>query len=905
MNNEPKTHVQPPRLATRFLEWYCAADQFEHIPGDLAELHAQRHHTSGKRSADLHYYWNVIRFLKPRAIRSLSDQRSGLLEGAFSMILSYAQHSVRIFRRQKGYVALNVIGLAVGLACYAAILIFVQTEKSFDTFHARSSDIMRAWSGGHSGASQAPRSWTAHPFGDYLLESIPEVENMTRIKWVSDPDPDWEGSDPLLIRHEGEIHYEAGFLIADPAFFDVFDFKLISVGRQLPLSAPFTCVLTPAMAKKYFGTVDVIGRTISIESNSEVSDFEITGIVNPPPYNSHIQFDALISYATYVQYQEGAWEGIWTGGWKPQAARASTYLLLRKGSDWKSLDAKISESVLDHVKSMENMNLPADDGWITYHLQPLTDIHLGSLGLPVMVEGNVSSMNMFSTIALFILLIACVNYMNLSTARGAERSLEVGVRKVIGARRGQLASQFLSEAVLLAIAAFIVSLALLAIFLPMMNAVSTNAISIGGTWIASSTVWWLFLVALSVGLAAGSYPALVLSAFKPSTVLKGHRGGDSGSRLLRKSLVVGQFVCGIILIVATLVISEQLDFAQNKKLGFDRENVIAVELHSYSLRPKAKLFRDEFERAKGVEVASIASLPNQGLTALVIVPDGESFDSFPRSSRQFVDSYYDNALGLEMIEGRWFDPDMPSDVDAFVINETAAKIFHLENPVGSIIGTRFGGTKAVIGVVKDFHFASLHTEIKPLVLYHNGDQRWTSYRGSILLRLASGNVSGTLAELEEIWNRLEPSRPFEFKFLDDALDAQYRSDLELRTIFFLFAGLGIFISCLGLFGLAAYTAQQRTREIGIRKTLGATVSSIVMLLSKEFLLLVLIAIVIATPLAYSGMQEWLSQFAYQKEIDTLTLLIPGIGALTLAILTVSGQAIKAALTDPVVSLGNE
>ncbi|HMB89527.1 MAG TPA: ABC transporter permease [Rhodothermales bacterium] len=797
------------------------------------------------------------------------------------MLRNYLTIALRNFRKHPGYVAINIAGLAIGLCCCILILLFVRDELSYDQFHAHADRIVRVNSETRLGDTPNYGNSSAYPLAELLTASFPEIEAATRI----------HNTGPMLMRHDEVSNYESKGQYAEPNFFDIFDFSLERGNPETALTDPYTVVMTADKAQQYFGDTDPMGQTVTVKSWHGEHDLTVRGILAPVPENSHLQFDFLISNETLVAAQGERLTTNW------HTINGTTYLLLQEEADWAALDERIDPLVTDYVTG----EYPGRNIWFTYYLQPLTDIHLNRLGLPNDAEGDMRYIYIFSTIALLILLIACINYMNLATARSAKRAKEVGMRKVLGAQRGQLARQFLIEAICLSVVAFMLAIALTELLLPLFNDLTGKTLATHA-WSNPVLIGTLLGASLLTGVLAGSYPALFLSGFRPIKVLRSsYRAGSSGA-LLRKGLVVTQFACGVALIIGTLVIFQQLDYMQDKRLGFDEEQVIVMPLRDMELKRQHATIHQAMAGVSGVRSVTIGmSVPGTGGSGhgvrLAETPKEEGFIQQVLG----VDTEYEDVMGMELVAGRWFDENRPADSSAYVINETAAQYFGLDEPLGRELN-RNDNVGEIVGVVQDYHFASLHEEIKPLIIYM-GKEAWDF--NQMALKVDGQRLPETLAAMEAAWQQVAPGQPFSYSFLDEDLDQLYASEQRLGKIFGTFAFLGIFVACLGLLGLAAFTAEQRTKEIGIRKVFGAGMPGLVLLLSKDFLRLVVIAFVIAAPVGYVLMQRWLEDFAYRIELGASVFVLAGGLAVLIALLTVSYQAMRAALADPIKSLRYE
>ncbi len=801
------------------------------------------------------------------------------------MLKNYFKIAARNLLKHKAYSFINIAGLAMGMTCCILILLYVQHELSYDRFHQNAKQIYRiAWFSGN------PQTRTPHPMAQAMANDFPEVESAVSIS------PIWG---PGLTRPAISVKYgdkrfdEKGFYSADTTFFAVFSFPLIKGDPETALRSPFSIVITEEMAEKYFGEEEPLGKVLTINNNI---DLKVSAVLQNLPANAHFHFDFLLSYVLLKMRETGSyyeWEDF--GHYN--------YIVLVPDGEAKVVETKIPNWFLTYN------DWPAEDaaelksGQVGFHLQPITDIHLHShLKWELEPNSDIAYIYLFSATAVFILLIACINFMNLSTARSATRAREVGMRKVLGAFRLQLIGQFLGESLLLSAFALLLSLAAIELLLPFFNTLSGRELAISYRENPRLLIGVLG-IALLVGVVSGSYPAFFLSAFQPAKVFKNTTTLGAKSAHFRQVLVVAQFAISIALIAGTGIVAAQLDFLRNKKLGFDKEQVVVIPIKDGSLRNKYEAIKAELLQIPGAQHA----------TAVSNVPGGRfnqnpiqwQFEEDQQSVSQVrVDHDFFATLGVEMAEGRSFNRNLSTDIDsAFILNETAARLFDWDTAVGKTItwfdddNTRKG---AIIGVARDFHFQSLHQQIEPL-LFHV----LPSGFNYMLVKVGANDIPATLAGLEKKWAGFDPNRSFEYSFLDDDFDALYRTEERMQAIFGNFTLLAVFIACLGLFGLASFTIQQRTKEIGVRKVLGASVSQIVMILSKEFTRLVLIAFIVACPLAYLVMNGWLQNFAYRTEISLNIFLLAGALGLIIAWLTVSYQALKAALANPVEALRYE
>ena len=868
------------------LERFCLPERYEEIRGDLEEVYQDRLTRMHPFWAGLLYGVEVV-FL----YRAFVKRRRPSYEHArgFPMWTNYLKIALRNFRRHKGYSLINIFGLGVGIAGCLLILLFVREELSFDRFHEQTDAIYRLVKHTDAGGESSVSVEMPPPLGPALEAGLPEVQHTVRFL----------RRDGRLISSEIEPStnsnarfYEDGFLYADSTFFDVFSFSLLQGDPETALTKPYAIVLTKDMAQKYFGEENPLGKTILVQNSDR---YEVTGVAQNIPSNSSIQFIFLASFSTLRQLPGEAL--MLNSEWFVSAY--PTYVLLTPKASREIVAHKIPDVLKQHTDL--DFIQKAD-----YRLEPLTDVHLFSNAKgSISPGGDIRYVYIFSSIALLILLIGCVNYMNLATAQSAHRAREVGVRKIVGARRSQLAWQFLGESMLLSVTALLVGFVLVQLSLPTFSNLVQRDLNIGD--LGDASFWRALLgVALGVGLLSGSYPALLLSRFRPVEVLKGRFGTSSAGAFFRMGLVVFQFTVSVALIAGAIVIQKQLDYVRTKRLGLDQEHVVVMQLKHSSIRRQADTFAEELRKQSQVQHVAVSSaVPTR--SSVRFGENIEGRDETVWMSVYGIDTMFLETLDIQLVKGRGFsalftDASSRTRVGGALVNETAAHALGWEEPLGQRLPFKPNGNEyTVVGVVKDFHFASLREEIEPMLLAPVSDF-WSSY---ISIKLEPGDPAASLSSFEKTWEQFAPDLPFEYFFLDDAFDRLYRAEDRLAGIFNAFTLMAIVVACLGLFGLAAFTAEQRTKEIGIRKVLGATVSAIAMLLSRDFLKLVLVAAALATPIAYIAMNHWLREFAYRVEISWRIFLVAGLAALALSMLTVSYQAIKAALADPVKSLRYE
>lgn len=806
------------------------------------------------------------------------------------MFGNYIKTAIRNLKRYKGYSFINLMGLAIGISCCIIILIYVQDEFSYDRYTEDYDQIYRITlhlQAPDRGEIQTAR--TPPPWAPAMAEDYPEIESYVRFKT---PMVSW-----LVSREENNQKFnEKGFYFADETVFDFFGFELIKGNPQTALVDPRSIVLTESTANKYFGNENPMGKVLRLDN---AYDFQITGVMKDVPGNSHFSFDILASFSTLsvIPIYGGVEYDTWRNGLGPDLY---SYIRLTKGVLPSSLEDKMPEFLQKYIRNILNqLNLQ-----ITPHLQPLKEIHLRSnLEAEIRANSDIRYVYIFSAIAIFILLIACINFMNLTTARSASRAHEVGMRKVIGAERKQLIYQFLGETLFLALLALLLSIILIFIFLPLFNSISGKSLepNFWNPWI----ILGLAGITAFVGLVSGSYPALFLSSFHPAAVFRGALKAGKANIRLRKFLVVFQFTISIIFIIGTGIVSSQLRFINNKHLGFDKEQVVVLPMGDPLARQIYLTFKEAALRDPNVlSVSGTLSVPGGLINIILMLPEDAQAGEEVTIEHFMVDHDFVNAMGLELIEGRTFSLEFPTDtMEAFILNEAAAKQLGWEGDALNkrIVIQNFKDGR-VIGVVRDFHAKSLHQKIEPLIIHiaPNPDAFL-----QLVVKIAPHEYERTLASLEDAWSQIYPRDPFVYSFLDDDFDSLYRQEKQRGKVFLVFSVLAIFIACLGLFGLASFTAEQKTKEIGIRKVLGASVESIVRLLSKDFLKLVLLGNLLAWPIAYFMMQKWLGNFAYRVPINLGIFFIAGILALFIALTTVSFQAVKAALTNPADSIRTE
>jgi putative ABC transport system permease protein len=793
------------------------------------------------------------------------------------MISNYLRIAFRNLWKHKIFSFINIMGLTVGMTSCFLIFMYVKFELSYDSMHSKADRIYRVVSDIKTPSDIIHASGPSWAVAPHTKPDFPQVEEFVRVSGES-----------FLIRRGNIKFQEERSAYVDSAFFRVFDFKLLKGNPRTALTEPFSIVLSETAAKKYFGKEEPLGQTLLFTGDAKPA--KVTGIMKDIPENSQIQADMLVSMSTLTKVYNPDLDNQW-GNYG-----ASAYLLLKKGTDPKALEKQFP-AFLEKRNGEEMKKIQM---YPTIFLEPLRDVYLYSTR-DGSKTGNINNVYIFSVIAIFILIIASINFINLTTARSAERAKEVGIRKVVGALKSQLARQFAGESVLLCIIGFLLTFLFSWLLIPLFNQLSGKTI-IEGMFQQPSYLLILFISSVAIGLLAGFYPALVLSSFDPIVVLKGRFVSGSKGALLRKGLVIVQFSISIILITGTIIVYRQMNYMRSQSLGFNKEQMLVMETNG---DPAKDAFRQSLADIPAVKSTSISSsVPGSGNPgAYSEIENKKGVMQIANLDLYFVDFDYIPNLKIEMVAGRPFSKQFGTDTtQAMVINERAVKLFGYSSPQEAV-GRKFsqwGRQGKIIGVAKDFHFRALQEEIKPLSMRiePGGCHLVTA-------SISGNNISGTLSAIENKWKTIIPNRPFTYYFLDEFFDRQYRSEMRFGNLFLYFAILAIFISCLGLLGLASYSTFQRTREIGIRKVMGASVSGIVHLLSKEFLILLLVAFTIASPIAWWVMHNWLQDFSYRIGISWWMFILAGTIAFVIALLTVSFQAVKAAIANPVNSLRTE
>jgi len=801
------------------------------------------------------------------------------------MIRNYIKTAYRSLLKNKGFTILNVLGLSVGLATCLLIVFYVVDELSYDKYNTKADRIYRVTIDAKLNGNGGTYATSEEPLLAALKGTFPQIEASARLINV---DGLFMSPQKFYIKRGNENIEEKKVVFSESSLFNVFTLPMVDGSPNKSLDAPNSAVITESTAKKYFNQVDVVGKTLTI---NDTTTFKITGVIKDIPAQSHFNYDFFLSFSSRPESHSHGWG--YSG--------LHNYLLLKPGTDINKLQKEIAKIEIAH--SFSSSAWTTGDNHLRVILKPLLDIHLrDNSQYQLSPGGSIQYVYIFSVIAIFILLIACVNFMNLSTARSSNRAKEVGVRKVLGSARKYLIAQFLTESVLVTLTSAVIAVFLALLLLPLFNQMAGKQLAFTAnnlTWLLPS----LLVIVLVVGFLAGSYPAFYLSAFQPIDVLKGKIAKGFKGSFLRGFLMVFQFSISIFLIIGTLVIYNQLNYIHNRSLGFDRSQVLVIK-NSNVLGKQADVLKQYLKQLPGVVSTTMSSYQPTGDIRLKtgLFPD-QTIDIKKDVLTEFwtVDEDYIKTMGIKLIDGRNFSKQMATDTAAIIVNEAFVKKYNHKDPLSQTVYRDFDKVRPyhIIGIVKDFNFESLHANITPLALVYEPDN------GAINVRLHTGSLSALMSQIENKWKALSPNQQFTYSFMDQDFDATYHSEQQLGTIFISFSTLAIVIACLGLFGLAAYAAEQRNKEIGIRKVLGANVSTIVSMLSMDFIKLVLVSIFIATPVAWWAMNKWLQDFAYRIHIQWYILVFAGIIAIFIAFITISFQSVRAALANPIDSLRSE
>ena len=800
------------------------------------------------------------------------------------MFINYIRIALRTLLRQRQYSLTTIVGLGIGMACCLLIMLFVIDELSYDQYHTKKERIYRLATE-IKGTPLAGVAKIAGPWGIAAKEQIPEIEAMTRFVMTGQ----------LLIGRDQKRFYEPNGYYTDASVFEIFSFNLLKGNAKTALTEPNSIVITQSIAQKYFGTEEALGQTLQIDNQqqalsryrSSLSDYKITGILEDIPSTSHFTFPYLLSMASLQNPQQESWT---------QWNQFYTYLLLKEGTNPVTVANKFKPILDKHLD-------PAIAANYAPFLQPLTSIHLHShLFREINPNSDLSYIYVFSSIALLILAISCANFINLATAQASTRAKEIGVRKVNGAIRKQLFIQFLTEAFLISIIALLLAQIIAVVTLPILNELTLKNIQID---YIKNPISGLGIIGITffTAVLAGSYPALYLAALKPIQVLKG-KWSPSGGASFRKSLVVFQFSLSSMLVIGSVIILNQLHFIQTKPLGFDPQQIITIPIQENNLRENYQTIKKELLAHPGIINVSVSgNLPGGSDWGIPSIPEGFTNENAPPIRVMAIDPDFIETYGMEITEGRDFSEEFASDSAAFLINEEAAKQLNWKDPLTKTISMPAVSRAAepVVGVVKDFHFRSMHEKIGPLLFIIPPPDWYSLYS----IKIDSRQTEDVLKFIEQKWSTLDPVHPFTFNFFDASYNQLYAQEKRLSQIVGYFTGIGIFLACLGLYSLASFTTEQRTKEIGIRKVIGASNRQIITMLSKQYLILVVVGFVLALPVGWWVLQQWLQTFAYHVNADIVLLVSSGLLLMMVALLTVGYRSLQAARANPVDSLRNE
>ncbi|GAB4017249.1 ABC transporter permease [Spirosoma koreense] len=873
--------LTPPRWADWLLEWFCAPHLLEEVQGDLYERYQRDSRQIGRARANRRYGLNVIGFLRPFALKRLPNDYSNPTNT--DMLKNYLKIALRNLARNKAYSAINIVGLSIGLAAAMLIILYTKDEVSYDRFHAKNPAIYRIYSKNLTAAGivEGLQPYTGIFPGPKFQAGVPEILSFVRYS---------ENRKDLKLNNEVRSQ---DIYSADSSFFSIFSFPLLSGNPKTALQRPRSVVLSEAMAEKTFGTTDALGKTMLFKEKDQFEPYTVTGVARNCPQNSSIKFDVLMPIDVNPEQ--------WANNENWFSVFLNTFVVLSPNANLRNVEQKMNRVyVTDAQESIKSMAKKfGETSRKQYALQPFTEMHL-SKELPasngLVDESNPTYSYILSGIAVFILLIACINFVNLTVARSLKRAKEIGVRKVVGGARSQLIIQFLGESFLLCFAAFILSIALVELALPTFNQLANKALALSYLFDVRLVGGFIMLFIVT-SLLSGFYPALVLSGYDPVQTLYS-RFNLSGKNYLQKSLVVLQFTLASFLIIATLTIYSQFDYLTNKDLGYDDSNLVIVDKRTLT-RPEVRLVREALLKSPTIVDIAPKNMGNWGTGAKV---NGETQISFRYET---VNEAYLPLFKIPVVKGRNFSPAFPADSShSVLVNETFVKKAGWKNPLGQTVDFWLNETDkkyTVIGVVKDNHFESLTQEIKPQLF----TMRPGNDYGRVFIRIKPNTETASLQHIETVFKTLFPLNPYAYKFLDQENLKRYESEAKWKQMMLFGAILTIFISCIGLFGLATLSAERRTKEIGIRKVLGATVPGIVQLLSTDFLKLVSFSFIFAFPAAWYAMNEWLNNYPYRISLSAWVFVATAAIAMSIAFITVGWQSLQAALIDPGKSLKTE
>lgn len=862
-----KHPTNPPKLPLAFLKWFCKPEYLPDVEGDLLQYHDRRVKMMGSRKANWLFVKDVLLLFRPGMMRSIIEyQKLRIMD----LLLHSFKVSFRNFKKYKSSFLINLLGLSTGLACVLFIFLWVQDELAMDKFHTKGDRLYQLMENVEQGGGMITRTTTAGPTSPGLMEDFPEIERAVSLTW--------ESSDAFFV---GEKSVAAYGHYAHEGFFEMFSWEVIAGNPDELLKDPNNIVISESFAKKLFGETNPIGQTIEYRGEDPVI---VSGIFKDIPEASTIRFEYVLPFTKFFNENE------WSQNWYNTAF--STYILFKEGADIEAFNKKVFEYVREKTEGNANHRSPFVTSFGERYLN-------GKYENGVRAGGRMEYVQLFSAIAMFILLIACINFMNLSTARASRRLKEIGVKKTVGAARRSLIIQFLSESLLLMGISMVIALLLVWLLLPQFNLITGKTLALGFT---TELVLGVLIILFGAGLLAGSYPAFYLSNFKPVTVLKGTLNTSTGETWARKGLVTLQFTLSIVLIVSVIVVFEQIQFTQNKNLGYEKDNILIMDVKGDLFDSlKYHRFLNELSQVPNVVAASGANhdmTGHNGGTSGISWP-GKDPNDRTEFERMMCKQGFIEMMDMEIVEGRSFTEDFMTDWGKVVFNEAAIAFIGMEDPIGKKV-TMFGNEVEIIGVVKDFHFDSFHEEVKPAFLYLEDDDTWY-----LMAKLATGQEKETIIAIEELHQQMNPGFDLIYRFLDEDYQELYEAENRVSILSGYFATIAVIISCLGLFGLASFSLERRSKEIGIRKVLGSSELNLSKKLVFDLTKMVFIAVVIGLPISYLIADNWLQSFVFRISLEIWFFAAAGLITLAIAFITVGFQAIKAARLNPVQFLKDE
>ncbi|MFY0591075.1 ABC transporter permease [Roseivirga sp.] len=888
-----QTSPTPPQLILRFFRMYCDPHMVEDIEGDLVERFEIRASKNGHKKARQLFIKDVLQLCRPGIIRPITGTQKLNKLGMFKNNIVVAK---RQLLRHKMYSTIKIGGFALGIAVCLLITLFIKNELSYDKHIPDHQNLYRVLNNYELDGNVIRWTWFAPPFAQAIQDDFPEVTLAGRTL-----EGNGFGAGKTNIRIEGDLqnYYEGDFIYADQQILDLFQFEMVRGNLKEALAQPNTLVMTRKKADKLFPDENPIGKTVYINGNTN-RPFKISGVLEDLPSTGFFQFDFLwtLSGQEFWDGEQASWE----------SQNYQVYVRVNPGTDIASLNSRLSEIGTKYILPIEkrngNPNAEEEMKKMSFSLQPVTDIYLNSTDISDPYrKSDIKYIWIFGIIAAFILGLACINFVNLSTAKSANRAKEVGLRKTIGSYRSHLITQFLTESILYSLLSFGIAIGIASLAMPYFNQLANKSLVL--PWAELWFIPTLLVSALIIGIIAGLYPAFYLSSFKPAQVLKGKLSMGSKSSRLRNSLVVFQFTASIVLIIGTFVVYQQMEFILNTNTGFDKEQVIQVRGTGF-LGDQTSPFKNELIKISDVSNVSVSSylpIASTSRNGNTWWKDGKTkIDAGITGQNWEVDEDYLATLGLKLIEGRNFDRAMRSDTSAMIINREMAKTLGIiDNPIGQKITNRASNRNVwtVIGLIEDFNFEDLTAPIRPLAMRLNYGANIAS------IKMSGENIASTLSQIEAVWEEVAPNQPFVYEFMDQSFAKMYANVKQIRNILTSFAILAIIIACLGLFGLSVFMVEQRSKEISVRMVLGAKVTQVVSMLSINFMKPIVLALIIATPIAWYMMNQWLNDFEYNIGLSVQLFVLAGISALLIALITISFQSLKAAFTSPVEGLRNE